>query len=122
MRHGIGVHGVNTGGNNADIGFIRAGERRDDAAEYFTVDFVFCAGCKRDVHIVAVASAFTNFILKTGVPGKERARGFMEGYLEDAALVVESELDAVTVVRIDIEVKDAASLLKKILDGDDDVV
>ena len=46
----------------------------------------------------------------------------MQGYLEDAALFVESELDAVAVVRIDIEVKDAASLLEKILDGDDDVV
>ena len=46
----------------------------------------------------------------------------MEGYLEDAAFVIEGELDAVAVVRIDIEVKDTASLLEEILDGYDNVV
>ena len=122
MRHGIRVHSVDPGGEDADVGLVCASEGRDDSAEDFAVDFVLGAGGKGNVDVVAVAGAVAKFVFKAGVPGEKRSGGLVEGNVENAGLVVEGELDAVAVVGVDIEVDDAASLLEKILDSDDNII
>jgi hypothetical protein len=88
----------------------------------FTVDFVFGAWRKGDVHIVAAAGTFAKFVFKAGVPGEERTGGLVQGDVKNARLIIESELDAISMVGVDIEIKYASVLLEEILDGDDDIV
>ena len=121
MGHGIGVHGVDTGGEDADVGPVCAA--RGKTIRWKTRG-KFRPRCRGEGHVdvVAISGAFAKFVFKAGVPGEERAGGLVEGDVENTGLIVECELDAVSVVGIDIEVQDAEALLEKIPDRDHDVV
>jgi hypothetical protein len=122
MRHGIGVNCINAGSKDADVRLVCASERRDDAVKDFTVDFVLGAWRKGNINVIAVAGTFAKFVFKAGVPREERPGRLMEGDVEYAGLVIEGKLDAIPMMGIDIEVKNAAVLLEEILDGDDDII
>ena len=97
-------------------------KRLDDALKNFAINCVFGARCKGYVDVVTVTGTFAQFVFKTGVPGKERAGGFMKRDVKDAGIIIEGELDAVSMMGIYIELKDTLVLLKKIFNGDGNIV
>lgn len=104
-----------------EVGFERSREVGDGGVECLVPETIVGVGSQGYVDAVAFTVADADFVWSAG-SGEEPLAGFVDGYGHRSFSFVEPGLDAVAVVHIDVDVKDAESLFDEMLDSDYGIV